>query len=46
LQPGFLKSFLNVSLPVSDLIREDGDLDPAGEEVVSLKPVLTNPVFI
>ena len=28
------------------LIREEGNLDPVGEEVVSLKPVLTNPVFI
>ena len=28
------------------LIREEGNLDPVGEEVVSLKPILTNPVFI
>ena len=28
------------------LIREEGNLDPVGGEVVSLKPVLTNPVFI
>ena len=28
------------------LIREEGNRDPVGEEVVSLKPVLTNPVFI
>ncbi len=28
------------------LIREEGNLDPIGEELVSLKPVLTNPVFI
>lgn len=28
------------------LIREEGNLGPVGEEVVSLKPVLANPVFI
>ncbi|MBT8339663.1 MAG: hypothetical protein KJP07_06595 [Desulfatitalea sp.] len=28
------------------LIREEGNLDPIGEETVSLKPVLTNPVFV
>jgi hypothetical protein len=28
------------------LIREEGNLDPVGEEVVSLKPVLTEPIFI
>lgn len=28
------------------LIRGVGNLDPVGEEVVSLKSVLTNPVFI
>ena len=28
------------------LVREEGNLDPIGEEMVSLKPVLTNPVFI
>lgn len=28
------------------LIQEEGNLDPVGEEVVSLKPVLTNPIFI
>ena len=28
------------------LVREEGNLDPIGEETVSLKPVLTNPVFI
>ncbi len=27
------------------LVREEENLDPAGEEVVSLKPVLTEPVF-
>ena len=28
------------------LVREEENLDPAGEEVVSLKPVLTEPVFV
>jgi hypothetical protein len=28
------------------LIREEGNLDPIGEETVSLKPVFTDPVFI
>jgi hypothetical protein len=28
------------------LIREQGNLDLAGEETVWLKPVLTEPVFI
>jgi len=28
------------------LIREEGNLDPVGEEVVSLKPVLTEPIFV
>jgi len=28
------------------LAREEGNLDQAGEETVSLKPVLTEPVFI
>jgi len=28
------------------LVREEGNLDPIGEEMVSLKPVITNPVFI
>ena len=27
------------------LVREEGNLDPIGEETVSLKPVLTEPVF-
>jgi len=28
------------------LAREEGNLDQAGEETVSLKPVLTEPVFV
>jgi hypothetical protein len=28
------------------LVREEGNLDPIGEETVSLKPVFTDPVFI
>lgn len=28
------------------LVREEGNLDPIGEETVSLKPVLTDPVFV
>ena len=28
------------------LAREEGNLDQAGEETVSLKPVLTEPVFL
>jgi hypothetical protein len=28
------------------LVREEGNLDPMGEETVSLKPVFTDPVFI
>jgi hypothetical protein len=28
------------------LILEEGNLEPVDEEVVSLKPVLTNPIFI
>lgn len=28
------------------LVREEGNFDPLGEETVSLKPVLTNPVFV
>lgn len=28
------------------LMREEGNLDPIGEETVSLKPVFTDPVFI
>jgi hypothetical protein len=28
------------------LVREEGNLDPIGDEMVSLKPVLTDPVFI
>ena len=28
------------------IVREEGNLDPIGEEMVSLKPVLTDPVFI
>ena len=28
------------------LVREEGNLDPISEETVSLKPVLTNPVFV
>jgi len=28
------------------LAREEGNLDQAGEETVSLKPVMTEPVFV
>jgi len=28
------------------LIREEGNLNPAGEKVASLTPVLTTPTFI
>jgi hypothetical protein len=28
------------------LVREEGNLDPLDEETVSLKPVLTDPVFV
>jgi hypothetical protein len=28
------------------LVREEGNLDPIGEETVSLKPALTDPVFV
>jgi hypothetical protein len=28
------------------LVREEGNLDPIGDEMVSFKPVLTDPVFV
>lgn len=33
-------------LEIDALVREEVCLDPIGEEMVSLKPVLTDPVFI